>query len=432
MTVRTVVLDDDPTGSQSVEGVPVALEFEPDRLRSLLRDHPGFFAITNTRAMDEERAVALLGRLKADIETTAAELGVAVRFVLRGDSTLRGHVFAEIGVFEGADGVVLLAPAFPGGGRLTEDGVHLVRTADRWLNAADTEFAQDPVFGFRERSLREYVAARAPGRPFRSVKPADVEDALVSALPGTIVAPDTKNDADIATIHAGLTAARNRGRDVTVRCAAPLAALEIGSPSRGLLSRDGLGVTGSVLVVCGSHTRAASEQLAELGPLTGEPVTLPTALAMADGAEAARWAAAQIMDRLDRAPVAVLSTERIRRAEHGTVIDGEQVMTALTATVALVRPRLGAVIAKGGITSAEVARTGLGVGVARVRGQLLPGVSLWDVELADGRALPYVVVPGNIGSPSTLLDLVTALRPQPTDMITKKPQPTNGQLNAFL
>lgn len=113
--MKTVVLDDDPTGTQSATGVQVLLESDADRLEAALRDADGVYVQTNSRALDEASAVALVARIRADALEAGARLGVEVRFVLRGDSTLRGHVFAETGVFAGAEDVVLFVPAFPAG-----------------------------------------------------------------------------------------------------------------------------------------------------------------------------------------------------------------------------------------------------------------------------------------------------------------------------
>jgi uncharacterized protein YgbK (DUF1537 family) len=83
-------------------------------------------------------------------------------------------------------------------------------------------------------------------------------------------------------------------------------------------------------------------------------------------------------------------------------------MRALTTAMRHLRGDVTAVIAKGGITSAEVARSGLGARTARVRGQLMPGVSVWDLVTAE-TTIPYVVVPGNVGDPETLAHAVQGL-----------------------
>jgi uncharacterized protein YgbK (DUF1537 family) len=70
------------------------------------------------------------------------------------------------------------------------------------------------------------------------------------------------------------------------------------------------------------------------------------------------------------------------------------------------------VIAKGGITSHEVAERGLGALRATVLGQLQAGVPVWRLEGGPGlryTGMPYVVFPGNVGGPTSLLDAARAL-----------------------
>ena len=85
-------------------------------------------------------------------------------------------------------------------------------------------------------------------------------------------------------------------------------------------------------------------------------------------------------------------------------------MAALTTAVRELLPDVGVVVSKGGITSAEVARVGIGASSAVVLGQVLPGVSVWRLSAHDGRELLYVVVPGNVGAPDTLVRVLDALR----------------------
>jgi uncharacterized protein YgbK (DUF1537 family) len=73
-------------------------------------------------------------------------------------------VFAESTVFLDDDAVLLFVPAFPEGGRTTRGGVHYVRIGDEELPAHESEYAQDPVFGFSTAVLVDYVEQKS-GRP---------------------------------------------------------------------------------------------------------------------------------------------------------------------------------------------------------------------------------------------------------------------------
>ncbi|MGQ9667771.1 MAG: nucleotide-binding domain containing protein, partial [Anaerolineae bacterium] len=74
-------------------------------------------------------------------------------------------------------------------------------------------------------------------------------------------------------------------------------------------------------------------------------------------------------------------------------------------------------VAKGGITSHELAHQALGARRTRVLGQIAPGVPVWRITHCAGECgllrlapgAPYVVFPGNVGDAETLLDVVRLL-----------------------
>jgi len=411
----TVVLDDDPTGTQAASGVTVLLEWDADGIAGVLEREGSVYLQTNSRAIDEPAAIALAERIRGELSVVRERLGSDPLVVLRGDSTLRGHVFAETDVFAGDEGRILFVPAFPAGGRTTISGVHRVRIGGTDVPAGETEFAADPVFGYRSSHLVDWTrevgdrdAATVPLDALRETGGRAVAIALALAEPGAVVAPDAENDDDIRLIHEGLKIARFSGTPVVVRSAATLAALAAGAPSKGLLDRPVAVPGGGVLVVCGSHTGAAGAQLAALERRLGlEPVEIPTDDARADPEAAGAAAAAQASAILAERGVAIVSSERVRRAEHDGLDDGELVMRALMAATGRLARAVGTIVSKGGITSAEVARTGFGVTRARVRGQVAPGISVWDLD-ADGPRV-QVVVPGNVGGDGALIDVLEGI-----------------------
>jgi uncharacterized protein YgbK (DUF1537 family) len=411
--VKTIVLDDDPTGTQSATGVTVLLDTDVDLLTESLQRADSVYVQTNSRALPAEEAVALVGRIKADGEAAARRLGDGVRFVLRGDSTLRGHVFAESAVFLDDDAVMLFVPAFPDGGRTTRGGVHYVRVGDQDLPAHESEYAQDPVFGFSTGVLVDYVAEKSGllGLPvaLEQVRAGELARILAEAPASAVVLPDVVDAGDVSAIARAVDVVTAGGRRVVVRCAAPLAAELAGVPSGELLPTPLVERAERVLLVCGSHTFGASAQLAPVAEAWGAPVVVDTATALAAPTAAGLEAADAARLAFAGKPVTVLTTERERSSEHNTLGHGERVMAALTTAVASLLPTVSVVVAKGGITSAEVARTGIGASSALVLGQVLPGVSVWRMSARDGRDLLYVVVPGNVGGPDTLTRVLDAL-----------------------
>ena len=90
---------------------------------------------------------------------------------------------------------------------------------------------------------------------------------------------------------------------------------------------------------------------------------------------------------------------------------GQRVSNALVEIITRLEVRPRYLIAKGGITSSDLATKGLGVKRARVLGQILPGVPVWELgPETKFPGLPYVVFPGNVGGPEALQDAVLKLK----------------------
>lgn len=409
------VLDDDPTGTQSASDVSVLLRWDATTLSEVIRAEGSVYLQTNSRAIPEADAVALSERIRDELAKVAADAGEPVLVVLRGDSTLRGHVMAECDVFADGGGRILFVPAFPAGGRTTRDAVHRVVIDGVDTAVGETEFAEDPVFGYHGSNLVDWVrekgdraAISVPLDRLRATRGMAVADALEQVGPGEFVVPDVVDDADIELIHRGLLDAMSRGVEVVVRSAATLAAVCAGRLSSGFLPRPVIATSGGIVIVCGSHTRAATRQLERLAEVTGcVPIEIPTDDAFRDPDAAGRFAAARAAEELARRSVVIVSTERVRRREDDSLGDGELVMRALMVAARELVPAADVLVSKGGITSAEVAGIAFGATRAHVRGQVAAGISVWD--LTGERAGVQVIVPGNVGGPETLVDVMAAL-----------------------
>lgn len=413
---KVVILDDDPTGTQIAAEVDVILKPSLSAFKRFFANQDrAVYVLTNTRALPENEAVQFVDSIRKDALAAAKEADKDVAFVLRGDSTLRGHVFAESDVFADMDSVILFVPAFPEGGRYTRNGVHYLKQNGREVPVVQTEFARDTVFGYKSGNMIEWVAEVGQGRtaltiPLDRIRGSEghryVADVLLKAPSGSVIVPDAETRTDLETIAWALLDAESRGRAVVVRCAPTFAALRGGLQAKRMQPSTPIAYS-NVLLVCGSHTQLSTLQLERATALTAAPVVVSTERVLCgELEEVVEQLASQIERDLSRRRIAVLSTERIRSSEHGGLETGAKVMEALVCVVSKLRPRLSAVIAKGGITSAQTATDGLSSSRARVRGQLADGVSLWDLELENGKTLPYVVIPGNIGNEQTIADIL--------------------------
>jgi uncharacterized protein YgbK (DUF1537 family) len=421
MTPPLVILDDDPTGAQAVADVPVALAWGHGEVARALR--PGDAAIhvlTNSRAHPAEEAAAIT----ADAARAALREAPGARVLMRGDSTLRGHVWEEYDAVRGVvapDGAppLLLVPALPAAGRVTRGGVHLILRDGEAVPLDRTEYATDGALAYRDARLLRWADERSGGRMRAQdgieTAPGGVAEALAAAASRgrpAAVAPDAESIEDLEEIAAGLRAAWEMGVPALVRCAPTFAAVLAGTSARGLVTPTA--PPGGVLVVCGSFVPNTTAQLAALEQrLPGLQVEIDAAtLGGAEGeAEAALDAAARAAQALlaDRG-CAVVATSRARVPALVPAGAQRQVAVRLASLVRRVRPAPGIVVAKGGITSAVTASAGLGAATARVVGPLLPGVALWRLDVDEGPAA-YVVVPGNVGGPELLAELVGLLAP---------------------
>ncbi|MGE3270220.1 MAG: four-carbon acid sugar kinase family protein, partial [Chloroflexota bacterium] len=170
---RLVVLDDDPTGTQTSHGVLVVTEWSEDELAGALQGtHPAVFVLTNSRSLPEAQAAALAAEAGRNLARASKRTGVDVAIGYRGDSTLRGHYPAESWALRDAfaaeighayDGEIL-APFFEEGGRFTIGDTHYVQQGEDLVPAGDTEFARDAAFGYRSSFLPAWVQEKSQGR----------------------------------------------------------------------------------------------------------------------------------------------------------------------------------------------------------------------------------------------------------------------------
>ena len=156
-----IVLDDDPTGCQTVYGVPVLFRWDEELLADLLNEEAGMvFLMTNSRSLTEEKAVELYENIRDLLRKVCDQTGKRISLVSRSDSTLRGHYPAEPyalhRLFSEAPLHVMI-PTFFQGGRYTLDDVHYVKTGAEFVPASSTTFARDKVFGFQHSNLKDYI-----------------------------------------------------------------------------------------------------------------------------------------------------------------------------------------------------------------------------------------------------------------------------------
>ncbi len=433
-----VVIDDDPTGTQTVHGVPVLTAWDVQDLeQELAAGTRVFFLLSNSRALPQEQAVALAREMGANLGQASKSAGRPIEVISRSDSTLRGHFPAETDALAEALGLrpdaVVVAPYFREGGRYTIGDIHYVKQGASLVPAAQTDFAQDPSFGYRHSDLRLWTEEKTGGRwrsdrvatlPLDAIRqggPSALLPLLLSLRDGTPVAVNAADDRDLEVVVTALAQAAAQGKRFLYRTAASFAKVRGGIADRPLLNGADLpsppADARGGLVVVGSYVPLSSRQLARLITQPGWiPIEIDVAAVVnsESRAHSLATAAAALNEALKANRSVALYTSRTHLAGRDsaeTLAIGRQVSDALVSLVRdlAVRPRF--LVGKGGITSSDLATRALNVRRALVLGQIAPGVPVWQLgDESRFPGLPYVVFPGNVGSETTLAEVAAALR----------------------
>lgn len=441
-----VVLDDDPTGTQSVADLPVLTAWEAEDFRwAFQADALAVYVMTNSRSLTPEATEAITRDVVVTAARVAAEMGLNPVFVSRSDSTLRGHFPLETDVIADASGQrvdgVILIPAFDEAGRITVGGVHYCRVGDEYLPVGQTEFAKDATFGYRSSRLADWVEEKTEGRIAASsvvgigldtlrTDPDAVFAAAMSLEGGAVLASDIVNEDDMRCLSLALVAAEAAGKHFVYRVGPPFVRARIGQEKHAPVTQEELAeareAAGSPdrqplpggLIVVGSHVGVTQRQLANLKDNVEASVLEVDVAQVIDGS--ARDAhLADLIDRAEqilRTGSVIVQTSRklVTGADGASSLDISRQVSA--AVVAVVNGILGRVtpafvLAKGGITSSDVASKGLEIRHALAIGPMLPGiVSLWMAQDGPARGIPYIVFPGNVGDDTSLTAVVRRLQ----------------------
>lgn len=434
---KIIVLDDDPTGSQTVHGCLLLTRWDVATLRQALDDaSPLFFVLTNTRGMGADQAAQVTREVCHNLKQALSDWSVAVQgrevhplFVSRSDSTLRGHYPVETDVMAeelGPFDAHFLTPAFFEGGRITRDSVHYLLVDGQPVPTAETEFARDSVFGYSTSYLPDYVAEKTRGRiPARQVERfllaevrAGVRERLMALTDNACGVVDAETQADLDRFAAEVLACVAAGKRFLFRSGASLLTALARLPSQPVAAADMRqyvrgGRPGAVIV--GSHVKKTTDQLQRLLVQPGTaPLEIDVDRIQPERAALLTATLARAAELHAQGQTPVIFTSRVERtfADQATRLAfGEEVSAFLMDVVRGLPPTLGFLISKGGITSNDVLSTGLALASSRVLGQILPGCSVVRCPADHPRYpdLPVVIFPGNVGDEEALAEVYRRL-----------------------
>jgi uncharacterized protein YgbK (DUF1537 family) len=425
---KIIVLDDDPTGSQTVHSCLLLTRWDVETLRlGLGDDSPIFFVLTNTRALTPEQAAAVTREvchnLKLAIEAEAIK---DFLIVSRSDSTLRGHypvetdvIAEEVGPFDAH----FLVPAFFEGGRFTRDSVHYLIIDGVPTPVHETEFARDSVFGYHHSYLPDYVEEKTKGR----IKADRVERFLLEDIrKGSLerlqnltdnhcCVVDAETQADLDKFAADVLTAAAEGKRFLFRSAASLLTSLASLGPQPVAAADMAqyvrqGKPGTVVV--GSHVKKTTQQLEQLLKEPGVVGVEVDVTHLLDESQAQRVALlASVCDRIQKVhsagktPVIYTSRQELTFDDVQTRLKFGAAVSSLLMDIVIGLPEdIGFLISKGGITSNDVLSTGLALRSARLLGQIIAGCSVvrTPADHPQFPDLPVVLFPGNVGDANAL------------------------------
>ena len=386
---RMVVLDDDPTGIQTVHGCLLVTEWSDEALRKAFGcEVPFFYVLTNTRAMTRSEAERTVREAMEAVVRVNREFGCELIVVSRSDSCLRGHfpletdVMREVLVQNGIQPAAktVFCPAFIEAGRVTIGGVHYMREGERLIPVSETEFARDNVFAYHTSVLRDYI----------SEKGADPDDYLIV---------DAQSYDELNAFAATLTA------PVVIRSSSSLPKAIAGLEDKPLLDRSILrhaDMPGCFIV--GSHVQKTTRQLEHLLSAEGTSgVEVDVQRILDDPQGLMQQTLATILRTAQRGETPVVYTSRREiRIDDADLRQqlGQRVSDFLVDVVRQLPYVPSYLVTKGGITSHDILTKGLGVKSAEVLGQIVPSVPCIMTE-----HFPYIIFPGNVGGEESLKEV---------------------------
>jgi uncharacterized protein YgbK (DUF1537 family) len=426
---KIIVLDDDPTGTQTVKDLPVYTQWTEDLLEDgFQQSNNMFYILTNSRALNEEETTALHKEISSNIEKVSQRLNHPYLIISRGDSTLRGHFYLEPKVLNDAStsgfDAVFYLPEFFEGNRFTYKGIHYLKENDTYMPVAESEFSNDTTFGFNSETMADFIEEKSHGaitsnevyhitlEQIRNRDKTAIFKTFESINNFDAVVVDALNDEDMDYFVACLTEfLANHEKKFMFRTAASFVKAMCQTPGEIINLKNYKQNNNGGIIIVGSHVKKTSDQLqhllnntnikqsefdvkkvteSNLNEYIAEQITQVEQI-IKDGEDIVIYTSRDVIKTEDLTNNLSISTNISNSLVE--IIRGLQV-----------QPKF--IIAKGGITSSDVATKGLNIHKADVIGQVTKGVPVWLTgSEAKYPKMPYVIFPGNVGDVETLTEV---------------------------
>ncbi len=439
---KIVVLDDDPTGVQTVHDISVYTDWSYDTIRSGFEEtNQMFFILTNSRSFSVEQTTKIHKEIGERVARVGKELNQSYLIISRSDSTLRGHYPLETELLReelekstdsNIDGEVLCY-YFKEGGRYTINDVHYVRYGEKLIPAGQTEFAKDKTFGFSSSNLCDYIEEKTKGKylsedvitisldELRSLSFKSIEQKLLDINNFNKVVVNAIDASDIKVFCIALYRAIAKNKNFLFRTSAGFVKELSGVSYKPLLNAEEM-IQGNKnaggIVVVGSHTAKTTTQLENMFDLEGlKFIEFNSDLVLEEGRleEEVKKVVEQEEEFIKNGTTVVVYTKRkVLTFDNDTEEEALRRSVKISEAVQELVGRLTVtpkfVVAKGGITSSDIGTKALQVKRANVLGQIKPGIPVWQTgKESKFPNIPYIIFPGNVGDDKTLKEVVEKL-----------------------
>ena len=439
--MKFVVIDDDPTGSQTVHDCLLLLKWDCSTLVKGFESKSNlFFILANTRSLPENDAKLTIEEICKNLKTVISSLAYEKEliFISRGDSTLRGHNFLEPSALNSCLGpfdATFYIPAFIEGKRLTINGSHFV---DK-IPIGQTIFASDKIFGFETSNVKNLLFQQSKSQinfeDIQNLFLSDIEmlndeknniifKTLKNLKNNKHVIVDVENYSQLKKFSQVIKRLVKHKKFLFRTAASFISSIsEKKSVSQSEIFFSNLRIRNKEktflpgLVIVGSYVELSTIQLNNLLEISNcYPVELDVfeffKITSSDIDQKRRNLfknkfLKEIRFSFEKGKTPVLFTSRkFMSLDSSELFDFYNLLACFIAElVADLKYEIGYLISKGGITTNLILSNGLNADYVYLEGQILTGISVVTHNLKNDEKLPIVTHPGNIGTKDSLINI---------------------------
>ncbi len=438
--MKFVVIDDDPTGSQTVHDCLLLLKWDCSTLVKGFESKSNlFFILANTRSLSENDAKLTIEEICKNLKTviTSQAYEEEIIFISRGDSTLRGHNFLEpialdscLGPFDATFHI----PAFIEGKRFTINGSHFVDKTP----ISQTIFAKDKIFGYETSNVKNLLFQQSKSQinfeDIQNLLLSDIEmlndkennivfQTLKNLKNNKHVIVDVENYSQLKKFSLVIKKLIKQKKFLFRTAASFISSISEKSFSQSEIFFSNLRIRNKEksflpgLIIVGSYVELSTIQLNNLLDIGDcNPVELDVfeffKIISSDNNQKRinlfkNKFLKEIRFSFEKGKTPVLFTSRkFMSLDASELFNFYNLLACFIAElVADLKYEIGYLISKGGITTNLILSKGLNADYVYLEGQILTGISVVTYNLKNGEKLPIVTHPGNIGTKDSLVDI---------------------------